>query len=370
MPQIAWNELLARLPQPHLLQTTEWAEVKRAGGWNSVYLVWDDQGCHAFSSTRAPEKIRAACLLLVKPLSRRLGKLSPSIAYCPKGPILHWEDGSLRHQVLADLVEQAKRKNAIFIKIDPDIHIGTGEPGTEFEVANPEYPAIARDVAKAGFVPSAEQIQFRNTVLIDVTAEPDELLARMKQKTRYNIRLAIKKGVTVRQGTISDADALYAMYVETATRDGFIIREKAYYQLVWRLFAQNSAPLIAEVDGEAVAAVYLFHFAGTAYYIYGMSRDAHREKMPNALLQYEAMLWARERGCGVYDMWGAPDTFEETDRMWGVYKFKLGFNGITRRTPGAYDAVLNPALYWLYTKAMPVILNAKRWLYHRGKRAG
>lgn len=365
MPITTWNDLIARLPQPHLLQSNEWAQVKRAGGWDPIFLVWDAVGCHEFNPADDPARVVAACLLLVKPLSSRFGVNSPSIAYCPKGPNLDWHDETLRRRVLSDLTARAKRENAIFIKIDPDILIATGEPGSDDEWIDPRYPSIAADVGAAGFMPSDEQIQFRNTVLIDVDAEPEDLLARMKQKTRYNVRLAQKKGVSVRQGSLADADLLYAMYTETAARDGFIIREKQYYQLVWRLFERNAVPLIAEVDGEAVAAVYLFHFAGTAYYIYGMSRDAHREKMPNALLQYEAMLWARQRGCAVYDLWGAPDEFNQGDSMWGVYKFKLGFNGITRRTPGAYDGVITPMLYWLYTKARPKLLATARWLARR-----
>jgi lipid II:glycine glycyltransferase (peptidoglycan interpeptide bridge formation enzyme) len=186
----------------------------------------------------------------------------------------------------------------------------------------------------------------------------------MKQKTRYNVRLGSKKGLTVRVGTPADRSALYHMYAETCVRDGFVIRDEAYYQTVWGIFANNAEPLIAEVEGEPVAAVYLFHFAGTAYYIYGMSRDLHRDKMPNYLLQFEAMRWAREKGCAVYDLWGAPDVFDKSDSMWGVFRFKEGLGGRVRNTPGAWDIAPNPWLYQLYTRVMPALLG---FLRSRGK---
>ena len=167
------------------------------------------------------------------------------------------------------------------------------------------------------------------------------MLARMKPKTRYNVRLAGKKGVTVRVGTVDDLPALYKMYAETSVRDGFVIRDENYYMTVWKLFmgsavsGQPSAiPLIADVDGEAVAAIFLFTFAGRGYYVYGMSRNAHREKMPTYLLQWEAMKHAKAEGCITYDLWGAPEVFDESDSMWGVYRFKEGLGGEVIRTVG------------------------------------
>ncbi len=175
------------------------------------------------------------------------------------------------------------------------------------------------------------------------------MLARMKQKTRYNVRLAEKKGVVLRIGTQSDLPLLYKMYAETSVRDGFVIRDEGYYRTVWETFMQPNVetfqrsnvptcePLIAEVDGEPVAAIFVFYFAGRAYYVYGMSRNAHREKMPTYLLQWEAMKRARARGCTVYDLWGAPEVFDESDSMWGVYRFKEGLGGQVVRTLGAWD---------------------------------
>ncbi len=123
-------------------------------------------------------------------------------------------------------------------------------------------------------------------------------------------------------------------------------------------------PLIAEVDGEPVAALFVFYFARRAYYVYGMSRDAHREKMPTYLLQWEAMKRAKARGCRAYDLWGAPEVFDESDSMWGVYRFKEGLGGKVVRTLGAWDFAPNPFWYKLYSELIPRLLDVMR---SRGK---
>jgi peptidoglycan pentaglycine glycine transferase (the first glycine) len=289
----------------------------------------------------------------------------------PTGPNLDWGDALLRQRVLDDLQGLARQHGAIFLKLDPDVVLGTGLPGADDELTEPGGEAVRADLALRGWRFSQDQLQFRNTVLLDVSPSEDEMLARMKQKTRYNVRLAAKKGVSVRVGGEADFAMLYQMYAETAARDGFIIREERYYQTVWKTFLPSTVyglpsaqPLIAEVDSEPVAAVFLFAFAGRAYYVYGMSRDAHREKMPTYLLQWEAMRWAKARGCKLYDLWGAPDVFDESDSMWGVFRFKEGLGGYVVRTLGAWDFTPSPLWYALYTQVMPKVLD---WMRKQNK---
>ncbi len=217
---------------------------------------------------------------------------------------------------------------------------------------------------------SQDQIQFRNTVLIDLPSTEDEMLVRMKQKTRYNIRLAQKKGVMVRVGTVDDLPTMYRMYAETSVRDGFVIREEGYYQAVWQEFMKVShttgtnqpfsEPLIAEVEGDIVGAVSMFYFAGQAIYLFGMSRESHREKMPNYLLQWEAMRRAKALGCSTYNLWGAPDEFNESDGLWKVFRFKEGLGGVVSRTIGAWDFTPNPFLYKMYTEILPRVMDIMR----------
>jgi lipid II:glycine glycyltransferase (peptidoglycan interpeptide bridge formation enzyme) len=356
----SWNESIAALPLPHLLQTWEWAQVKAKFGWQPLPFTWQDgQG-----------RTLAAAMLLKRTVTLGGFAARPSVFYIPKGPNLDWSDEPLRERVLEDLQAFARRQGAIFLKLDPDVVLGTGVPGTPEAVEDPAGKAFRAALTRRGWRFSQDQIQFRNTVLIDLDPSEDELLERMKQKTRYNLRLAQKKGVTVRPGSAADLPLLYRMYAETSVRDGFLIRGEEYYRTVWTTFGPAPAapsltrpfsePLIAEVDGEPVAAVSLFYFAGQALYLFGMSRQAHREKMPNYLLQWEAMRRAKALGCRVYNLWGAPNEFNEGDSLWGVFRFKEGLGGSVLRTPGAWDFPANALTYKLYTQTLPKVMDLMR----------
>ncbi len=346
-----WNSALADLPAAHVLQTWEWGTFKSRYGWQPSRHLWLDSAggrpCAAASF-----------------LTRRLGRHPSAVMYVPKGPTLDYGNTSLLDQVLAYLEDTARRERALFLKIDPDVRADAAEGRMVVEI-----------LRGRGWRPSREQIQFRNTMLVDLSHSPEELLAAMKSKTRYNLRLAGRRGVAVRQGVLADLPLLYEMYAETAARDGFVIRPEDYYHDAWGSFIEAglAQPLIAEVEGEPVAMVVIFHFpsnplrtgAGRAWYMYGASRAAHREKMPNHLLQWEAMRWAREQGCAVYDMWGAPDELDESDPLWGVYRFKQGFGGEFVRHVGAWDFPISRFGYWLYTAAMPRVLAVMRRRYWR-----
>jgi lipid II:glycine glycyltransferase (peptidoglycan interpeptide bridge formation enzyme) len=364
-----WNELISVLPNPHFLQTHEWGQVKAKYGWIPFYAVWTDDGkFHIFQTadnwSLNTDHCVAACLILKKQVLSRGMAARLCILYSPKGPLLDWNNVSLRTRVLDDLQAFAKKQGAIFLKIDPDVLLGRGVPNSEGDVTENTGQAVSSELMRRRWVYSSDQIQFRNTVLIDLSAPEEEMLALMKPKARYNVRLSERKGVTVRVGTLGDLPSLYKMYAETSVRDGFVIRDENYYLTVWKLFmvdGQPSAvPLLAEVDGEPVAAIFLFMFAGRAYYVYGMSRNAHREKMPTYLLQWEAMKYAKAHGCDVYDLWGAPEVFDESDSMWGVYRFKEGLGGEVVRTLGAYDFAPTKLWYKLYADVMPRVLDVMR----------
>jgi peptidoglycan pentaglycine glycine transferase (the first glycine) len=356
----SWNELVASLPLAHLLQTWEWSQVKAKYGWQAMPFVW--QGVMGNPV--------AAAMVLKRgiPVSGFAKKMC--VLYVPKGPLMDWDDAALRLRMLDDLCVFAKRQGAIFIKIDPDVALGTGVPGAQEAVEFSVGQAVRSELEQRWWKFSQDQIQFRNTVLIDLAPPEDELLKRMKQKTRYNIHLAQKKGVTVRVGTVADLSLLYSMYAETSVRDGFLIREEGYYQTVWRSFMSLlpsisslqpfAEPLIAEVDGEPVGAVSMFYFGGQAIYLFGMSHATHREKMPNYLLQWEAMRRAKTLGCRIYNLWGAPDEFNESDGLWGVFRFKEGLGGYISRTIGAWDFTPNPMLYKMYTKILPRVMDIMR----------
>ncbi len=340
----AWEVALAKFSTAHALQSWTWGKFKSRWGWTAArYLLQiEDQPLAAFQV-----------------LKRQLPRLPFSILYVPKGPALDYNDAALRRVVLAELEAIARREKAIFIKIDPDV---VKSWGLEPERPSPIGAKFLTELKQRGWRFANEQIQFRNTVELAVQRPEEELLAAMKSKTRYNIRLAGRKGITVRQGTPDDFAVIAEMYGETAVRDHFAIRPLPYYLDIWNAFYQAgmAQPLLAEFEGEPIAAVVLVKYGRRAIYMYGASTDKERKRMPNYLLQWEAIRWAKAQGCETYDFWGAPDEFDESDRLWGVWRFKAGFNGQVVHTIGAWDYVVRPFWYWLYATALPKYLDLLR----------
>lgn len=336
---IRWDQALETLPTPHALQSWEWGEFKSRWGWTARRLLWSEAG-----------RAVAAAQILQRPIP-----YTPwNFLYVPKGPLLDYADLTLARQILADLEAYARQSRSLFIKIDPDVPVQVGEPRPD----RPPDPAGqgCLDLLKTrGWSFSPEQIQFRNTVLIDLRPERDDLLAAMKSKWRYNIRLAQRKGVMIRAGTVDDLTKFYEMYAATGRRDGFLIRPEPYYLDAWSRFlaAGRAGMLLAEVEGEPVAGLILFLFGPTAWYMYGASTGEHRQLMPNHALQWAAICKAKERGCRRYDLWGAPDRFDESDRLWGVYRFKQGFGGQVVQGVGAFDYPVNRWLYQAFTHTLP-----------------
>ena len=341
-----WNAALRALPYAHVLQTWEWGEFKRATtGWQPQRIAFDRDG-----------QIVAAASVGI----RRAGPVR--VLYAPKGPALDYHDVQLTAEVLDTLQRMARKHGAVWLKIDPDVIAGTGVPGDPDDAPDAAGAALTASLKARGWRFSADQVQFRNTITVDLTQSEDELLAALGQSTRRKIRVAQKEGVAVRPGAAPDLDTLYALYRTTGERDGFLIRPFSYYEQAWRAFMQAGLahPLLAEVDGVAVAAVILFHFGRTCWYFYGASSNEARDKQPNYLLQWEALRWAKAQGYAAYDFWGAPDVFTESDRLWGVYQFKRGFHGTVTRHIGAWDYAPYLPLYKAYTELMPRLMARMR----------
>jgi lipid II:glycine glycyltransferase (peptidoglycan interpeptide bridge formation enzyme) len=329
--QTAWDELVAAGQGGHLLQSWAWGELKARFGWR----------------VRRVAVGPAAAQVLFRPLPAGLG----TVAYVPRGPAASFDDASALQALLDAIRSLARQQRAILLKIEPDVE---------------DDPAVARHLRAIGFQPSPQAIQPRSTILVDLEAGPDELLARMKQKTRYNIRLASRRDVTARHGDETDLPAFYRLLEVTAGRDRFGIHTQAYYKATYRLFAPSGRAclLLAEFEGQLLAGLLALAFGDTAIYLTGASSDEERRRMPTYLLQWESMLWARDQGCRTYDLWGVPDEDEETleagftqrsDGLWGVYRFKRGFGGRVMRTVGTWDLVYAPLRYRLYAAAV-------RWL--------
>ncbi len=322
-----WNRFLTEYPDAHLLQSGAWGELKAAFGWQALRLVSRDQ--------------KQGMQILFRHLPMGL-----TFAYLPKGPV-----GTGGDNLLKEVDQICRERQAVFLKIEPDGWQEKAGRQVEYSLLKEDVPTTARILA------SPHAIQPPRTVLVDLRGSEHELLARMKQKTRYNIRLSQKKGVTVRNW--QDLSGFHAMLQSTGARDGFGVHSLAYYQRAYELFHPTGQAelLLAEHEGRPLAALMVFALGRRAWYVYGASSDKERQLMPTYLLQWEAMRWAREKGAQTYDLWGVPD--EELDRLeaqfterrdglWGVYRFKRGFGGELVRAAQAFDLVYKPLLYKLY----------------------
>ena len=316
-----WNQFLSIHPNAHLLQTGEWGELKSAFGWKPVRMIKEKSG--------------------VQILFRKL-PLGLTIGYIPKANI----DQSLWSEI--DLA--CKQNHAIFLKLEVEL----------WNDQKPEAPALNEVEGWNTIVRiSPHNIQPPRTIIVDIKGKEEEILARMKQKTRYNIRLAEKKGVTIRAW--DDIESFHKMMLLTGGRDGFGVHSLEYYKRAYDLLhpKEMGELLVAEYESKPLAALFVARNGNRAYYLYGASTDEERNRMPTYLLQWEAMKWAKARGSEEYDLWGVPDEDETTleanfekrqDGLWGVYRFKRGFGGELKRAVQAMDRVYNPFLYWVYLR--------------------
>ncbi len=354
-----WDAAMMGNIQRHILQSTQWANFKSRTGWQAHHLLWRGED----------NKVQAGVSVLEKVSFLPLVKIPIKIFYAPRGPALDWTNAELVNEVLSDLTLFARELGAIFIKVDPEV-FNTLE-NEEFFQVKPTGTEVQQQLLKHNWQLATDQIQFRNTFWLSLLEEDDQLLAKMKQKTRYNIRLAEKKGVTVRKAAKEDFHLLYQMYAETAERDHFIIRPEAYYTDLWTqlMDQQMAVGLLAEYDGEPLAGLVLFVYENRSWYFYGMSTEKHRNLMPTYLLQWEAMKISKQMGCTLYDLWGAPNEITAEDSMFGVYRFKQGLGASLIQGIGAWDYAVKPFYYQLFTILMPKVLgimrNMRRSAIHR-----
>lgn len=308
-----WNTFVSSSPWGHILQSWEWGEIKARSGWEPVRLALSDE-----------TGLVAAAQALVRSLPYGVGRL----AYVPKGPVLDYADARLLSETLSALRLLSVQRGVISLKIEP-------------EVVEPS--PVPSALEQAGLVP-ASPVQMRSTIWVDLTAPEEEILARQKQKTRYNTRLAERKGVQVRAGAASDIADWYRMYRVTAERDGFSIHPEEYYRTVLEELQPPGMAelLLAEHEGDLLAGIIVFSFGPEAQYMYGASSNEKRNLMAPYLLQWRGMQWAKARGARIYDLWGIPDRLEESEDLWGVYRHKRGYGGDMVRYIGAFDMVRAP----------------------------
>jgi len=328
MPLVSFTEwrnfLIEKYPNAHILQTAEWGELKSSFDWRTERIICGETGAQI--------------------LFRKL-PLGFTLAYIPK-PVFGACFPADNDLFWRELDEICFKNQAVFLKIEPDYWEPTDEQMSQSVV---KYPS--------SFLVSPHNIQPPRTIIISLEGSEEDILVRMKQKCRYNVRLAEKKGVTIRPW--NDPDGFHRLVQVTGNRDGFGVHALAYYRRAYALFhpAGMAELLLAEFDGKPLAALMIFANGTSSWYLYGASNDNERNRMPAYLLQWEAMKWARQRGCTQYDLWGVPDDedasleaqFENRhDGLWGVYRFKRAFGGQVKRAAQALDKVYIPLLYKVY----------------------
>lgn len=306
-----------------ILQSYEWGELKGRVGWQPLRIALLDG-----------EKIVAGVSIVKKPLPIP-GK---SFFYAPRGPIVSFKDENVLAALMDSVRSEARAHNAIVLRIDPPIEEGQG---------------VEEILGKKGFIKNKKQVQPRSTFCVDLTMDLESLIKTFEEKTRYNIRLSERKGVEVKiANSLEGVDAYYRMYKKTAARDKFLIHPFSYYRNIKETLINRrlASIFLAYYQGRPIAGVFVFCFGKKVWYMYGASTGEARNVMPNHALHWHVIKWAKEAGYSIYDLWGIPSNPTEQHPLWGVYRFKKGFNGKLVKYIGVYDLAFNPLLYQIFDK--------------------
>jgi lipid II:glycine glycyltransferase (peptidoglycan interpeptide bridge formation enzyme) len=321
-----------------MLQSGFWGRFKQDHGWQP----------HSFRVSVAGAEAKSFGILV---LTRGFFRLF-TIAYVPFGPVL--DPGSERGDFLSSLARSLRAHlppSTLFLRFDlPWSRAGE--------------PPVAR--GRPRVTKSASDMQPASTVVVDIRPPLEQVLGAMKSKTRYNVRLASKKGVRVEEGGPGDFDAWYALYQETARRDRIAIHSPGYYRdlLEGSPRYPGAKPsvklLLARHEGDLLAGNIVTFWGSRAAYLYGASSGEKRNLMPTYALQWEAIRLAREAGCASYDLFGVPPKPDPDHPMFGLYQFKTGFSECLLERWGTWDAPYLAGLYFMYRVA-----EALRMLYYR-----
>ncbi|MBI3984362.1 MAG: peptidoglycan bridge formation glycyltransferase FemA/FemB family protein [Candidatus Levybacteria bacterium] len=269
------------------------------------------------------------------------------IGYFPKG-------GDITQKMLDDLYKIGKNNNCIFIQIEPNVE-KVGERKYNFK----------------NFYPSAHPIFTKYNFVLDLTKSEEELLKNMSQKTRYNIRLAQKKGVEVIE---DNSDKGFEQYLkltrETTQRQKFFAHNEKYHKTLWETFKNKNHKefsihlLKAVYKNQTLATWVLFVLGDTLYYPYGASSDKYREVMASNLVMWEAIKFGKKLGLKTFDMWGAANVVDpKPDNIYyGFHRFKQGYGPRHVEYIGSFDLVINKNLYFAYK-----VLDKIRWFVLRFK---
>lgn len=320
----AWDSLVTTASANSFLQAWAWGDVQKEVGISIRRYCIEHEG---------------SLVGVAQVLTRDL-PLGRSWLYIPRGPVVH--DQNLFASALTTLQQELQKRTsetrAIFVRIDPPIQTAA--------------------IENMGWKKSEREVQPQHTLVLDLVTSEDELLAKMHSKTRYNVRLAEKKGVTVRfSSDPNDIDIFLQLSKEVTDRSGFRYHPDHYYRSIMNVLSQENSGVsvelaIAEHDGEALAAHMMVYAGGRATYAHGASSLEKRSFMAPLLVYWETIKRAKERGCTTYDFFGVAPPNADSSHAWsGITRVKKGFGGVYESYVGAYDFVLEPAQYVLFNTA-------------------
>lgn len=320
-------------PNGEFTQSINWQKVKNNWGFEAV-VSRDSQG-----------KIVGSMGVLIQ----RIPLIGTSFLYAPRGPVCDLHDRDVLSDLKAGADQLARKYNAHMLKIDPNVPMSD----TRFiEIA--KGLGFRQNYGPEGF----EGIQARFNYRLYLNGRTaDELFANLTQKTRYNCRVAMKKGVEIRVVGKEYLDEFVRIMQATGERDGFNTRPKAYFERMLDALGEHVRMYMGFYQDQPICGAITTNYAGKACYVYGASDNVYRNVMPNYLIQWEMIQWAVETGCTVYDFQGVSGNLDENAHMYGLYRFKRGFNGTLDELAGEFDYLYQPLKTRMVSHA--IALNGK-----------
>ncbi len=341
---------------PIVQQTAFWSEVKNHQGLASKAFDFKVRNRELYANVGGYSYTYADLLLLHKPLNSEF-----SMAYVPYGPEIEPSEENQGDflEELSEILRSYLPRNCIAIRYDlnwqshwcgkdnyDECGVWIGPPERQYQEFQLNYGTTNWGLRKCN-----SDILPTTTIFLDLSKSESEILKQMKPKTRYNIHLAERKGVQVYRAGVDKISTWYNLYKETALRNGLFVSNIEYFMSVLLTDAtRTSSPakvelLIAEHDGEPLAAMFLVLSEQRGTYLYGASSCNKRNYMPTYLLQWEAIKMAKEYGCTEYDMFGVSPGPDQSHPMYGLYQFKTGFGGELFHHLGCWDYLLDEKNY-------------------------
>ena len=343
-----YEAFLQQHPKGHFAQSSLWAKQKPMWQWDAI-AVRGESG-----------KIKGSLALM----SRKVPGIGRTLLYGCRGPVCDLRDRETFAELLEGAKALAKQQKAYVIKIDPDVP----SSDTAFAEMMRSFGFRCKEGGK-----NFEAIQPRYVFRLNVEGKTeDELMAAFHQKWRYNIRLAERRGVTVKICGKEMVPAFADLMLTTGVRDGFVTRQPEYFANMLDNLGEHARLYMAfDPEGTPIAGTLAIHYGDKVWYLYGASSNEHRNLMPNYLLQWRMIQWAVETGCRIYDFRGVSGNVSEDNPLYGLFRFKQGFGGAFTEFVGEEDLVLSPFIYWAVEHGTSVFKDLRKTVYlikNRGKK--